>query len=322
MVTNRLMTVKFTLNPYVVAGSLVWVAASLYLQFFADLPLLRYGDQNPTGNRLQQLAVLLGFTPIMLYLAWRAGIKPIDHTSGLGISRRDALLETVWLGVYMVLTMGLGYASNIHSHIHLSAFADGTQTILGLEPLASSLVWAAYNFTVYAVIPLIYFRGMRKYSAESMLLKFPKPKTFVPFAVIVGLIGVVPLINEGFFTTSLLTHLLTLGLYSLGAIIPVAIFTQALMAPRLAILTQSWLSGTVLAGVAYALFNLNEYFLEWDSPEKVGLSLVTLAAGDFGWGVLKAFATLGVGNAWLHVFTTHTFHLADGPIAAKVFGFR
>ncbi len=308
-------------NPFFISALLIWLVSTVYLQFFADLSLFQYGDQEPIINRLLQLGVLV-FSGIMIFLAKRTGLKPIDHTSKLGISYRNAQLETLWLIVYMLVFMGIGYALNIHSHIHISAFNDGTQSILGLEPLSSTLVWTAYNFTIFAVIPLIYFMAIRKYNARSLLLGFPKPKTFVPFAVIIGLIGVVPIVIGDFFTTPLTAHLLTFFIYTLGAVIPVAIFTQALLAPRLAILSKSWITGSILAGIAYAAFNLNEYFLEWDSPEKVTLSLITLASGDFGWGILKALATLSLGNAWMHIFTTHTFHYADGPLVAEIFKIR
>jgi len=319
--TQQNQPLTFLSNPFLIAATLVWLIAAIYLQFFAELSLFRYGDQQPFLNRLFQIGTL-AFSGIMIFLAKRTQLKPIDHTSNLGISHKHAQLETVWLFVYMFVFMGIGYALNIHSHIHISAFSDNTQSILGLEPLGSTLVWAAYNFVIFALIPLLYFMGVRKYSAQSLLLTFPKARTFVPFAIIVGLIGVVPFMNTEFFMVPFTAHILTFSLYSLGAVIPVAIFTQALLAPRLAILSKSWITGSILAGFAYAAFNLNEYFFEWDSPEKVTLSLITLAAGDFGWGILKALATLSLGNAWMHVFTTHTFHYADGPIVAEVFNIR
>jgi len=314
-------TVSFKSNPYFIGSIIIWLIATIYIQFFADLPLLRYGDQQPIINRLLQVSVL-AISAVILFLARRAGIKPIDHTSNLGISYKNAQLETIWLLAYMFVTMGIGYALNIHSHVHISAFADGTQTILGLEPLSSSLVWATYNFIIYTVIPLVYFMGIRNYNARSLLLKFPNARTFMPIAIIVGLIGVVPLMKGEFFVAPIMAHVLTFLIYTLGAVLPVAIFTQALLAPRLAILSKSWITGTVLAALAYTAFNLNEYFLEWDSLEKVSLSLITLVAGDFGWGLLKAIVTLSLNNAWMHVFTTHTFHYGDSAVVAEVFNLK
>ncbi|CAA9588584.1 MAG: hypothetical protein AVDCRST_MAG86-4151 [uncultured Truepera sp.] len=312
---------NLTFNPFLVTATLIWLAATLYLLFFADLTNLRYGNQEPATYLLGQVGVL-PFIALMLFLARRTGLKPVDHTSELGLSRTSAALETAWLLAYMFATMGLGMALNIHNHIHFGAFADGTQSVLGQEPRVSSILWAGYNLLVYVVLPLAFFSGMRRYSAKELLLSFPKPRVFVPFAVLAGVVGVVPFITSDFWSTPLLGHLLTLLIYSLGTLIPVAVFTQALLAPRLAFLARSWVTGAVLAGVVYMLFNLNEYFVEWGSAPEVGLSLTWLLAGDLFWGTIKAVSTLALGNAWMHIFTTHTLHLADAPLVAKVFGIR
>ncbi len=309
------------LNPYLVGVALVWLAAITYLIFFADLSWLRYGNQEPLPYLLGQVAVL-PFIALMLFLARRAGLKPVDHTYDLGLTRTRALLETVWLVAYMAVAMGIGLTLNIHTHIHFGAFADGTQDILGLSPVGSSLVWVGYNFLVFTALPLAFFMGVRGYSAAQLLLGFPKPRVFVPFAVVVGVIGVLPFATDAFWSTSVLGHALTLLIYGLGTLVPVAVFTQALLAPRLAFLARSWVTGAVLAGVAYMLFNLNEYFLEWTSAPDVGLSLTWLLAGDLFWGVIKGVSTLALGNAWMHIFTTHTFHLGDVPLVARVFGLR
>jgi hypothetical protein len=79
---------------------------------------------------LGQVGVLPFIAP-HAFLGARTGLKPIDHTSALGLSRTRAALETAWLLAYMFATMGLGMALNIHNHIHFGAFADGTQSVLG-----------------------------------------------------------------------------------------------------------------------------------------------------------------------------------------------
>ncbi len=140
-------------------------AVELLLLFFADLSLLRYGNQEPVPYLLGQVAVL-PFILLMVFLARRTGLEPIDHTSDLGLTRTRALLETVWLFAYMAAAMGLGLVLNIHTHIHFEAFTDGTQGILGLGPVGSSLIWVGYNFLVFAALPLIFFIGVRRYSAK------------------------------------------------------------------------------------------------------------------------------------------------------------
>ena len=308
-------------NPYLLALLGTWLCATIYLLFGADLSLLRYGNQEPVLNTLAQLGVGV-FIIVLMVLTKRNHLKPIDHTSDLGITRQAALIETTWLIVYLFVTVGLGIALNIHTHIGFHVVSDGTQTILGFGPAFSSVIWAFYNTVVYVVIPLLYFVGIKKYSSKSLLLGFPKPQVFLPYAIIAGLAGFVPFLTPEYFKTPLSAHLLTFMLYFFGTLLPVAIFTQALLAPRFAIITRSWLSGAVLAGLGYALFNLNEYFLDWSRPEKIVLSLVSLLAGDLMWGFLKAMSTLLLGSAWLHIFTTHTLHFADAPAIAKVFNLR
>jgi hypothetical protein len=81
-------------------------------------------------------------------------------------------------------------------------------------------------------------------------------------------------------------------------------------------------TGAVLAGVVYMLFNLNESFVAWGQRFR-GRPVADLAARrDLFWGVIKAVSTLALGNAWMHVFTTHTLHLADAPLVSRVFGIR
>ncbi len=318
---SRAQRPAFRLNWPLLAAATVWLTASAYLLFFADLSGLRYGNQEPVTYLLGQLGVL-PFIALIVFMARRTGLKPIDHTSDLGLTRTRATLETVWLLAYMFVTMGFGMAFNLHTHIHFGAFADGTQSILGQEAVGSSLLWMGYNALVYAVLPLAFFIGVRGYSARELLLGFPKPRVFFPFAVVAGFVGFVPFITPEFWGVPVSGYLLTLVLYSLGTLLPVAIFTQALLAPRLAVLARSWVTGAVLAGIVYMLFNLNEYFTEWGSAQDVGLSLTWLLAGDLFWGTIKAVSTLALGNAWMHIFTTHTFHLADAPLVARVFGVR
>ena len=311
----------FKLNLPLVAVTLVWLAATAYLIFAADLSLLRYGNQEPVSYLLIQLT-MFPMLLLMLFLARRAGLKPIDHTSDLGLTRTRAALETVWLLAYMFVTMGIGRAFNIHTHIHMDAFADGTQTILGQGDAVSSLIYVGFNFVVYTALPLAFFMGVRGYRARQLLLKFPAPRVFVPFAVVVGFVGFLPIVTSEYWSVSVQGHVLTLLIYGLGTLVPIAIFTQALIAPRLAFLARSWVTGSVLAGVAYMLFNLNEYFVVWGSAPEAGLSLTWLVAADLFFGVAKGISTLALGNAWMHIFTTHTFHLADAPLVAKVFGLR
>jgi hypothetical protein len=293
----------------------------VFILIRADLSRLPHANQEPLGNTLAQFGVML-FVGVLWVSTRRLNVPPIDHSSALGITRQAAGLETLWLLTYMFVTVVIGSVLNIHTHVDVYNTRPEVLQILGREPAISMVIWALYNLVVYVAVPLGYFLGIRRYPVKSLLLGFPKGRYLIPFAIITGIAGLVPFITPEYFSTPLLAHLLTFVLYLAGTILPVTIFTQSLLAPRFAILTRSWLSGAVLAGVAYAAFNLNEYFLLWDSPDTIGLSLISLAAGDLMWGLLKGMSTLLSGSAWLHVFTTHTLHFADAPVVAKLFGWR
>lgn len=311
------------INPYFAVTLIVWALATLYVLTRADLSRLPNASQEPLGNTLAQCGVMV-FIGVLFVRNRRFGRSPIDHTSTLGIERQDALLETLWLVTYMFVTVVIGSLLNIHTHVHVEAYNARPEVmqILGRAPATSMVIWALYNLVVYVALPLGYFLGIKRYAIKSLLLGFPNVRFLLPFAVVTGVAGAAPFITPDYFSTPLLAHLLTFVLYMGGTILPVTIFTQSLLAPRFAILTRSWLSGAVLAGVAYAAFNLNEYFLLWDNPDTIGLSLISLLAGDLMWGLLKGMSTLLSGSAWVHVFTTHTLHFAEAPLVAKLFSWR
>jgi hypothetical protein len=303
-------------NPCLLAFALVWLAASAYILFFADLSVLHHGNQEPAGYFAGEFATLL-VVGVMLFLA--RGTRPVDHTSDLGIARPG--LETLALVAYMLVMMGVGSILGVRTHIAFVALDEGTRSIWGQQTPGSVLLWVGYNFVAYAVLPFLVFSRLRGYSLASMLLRFPRPRVWVPFAVVVGLLGFLPVVSPDYWTTPISAHLLTLGLMTVGTIMPVMILTQSLIAPRLAIISRSWVTGAVLAGLVYALFNANEFFLQWGSASEIILSLAWVVQVAF-WGVVKGLVTLCTGSAWLHIFVTHTIHLAEAPAVARVFGLR
>lgn len=303
-------------NPYLLAFALVWLVASAYILFFADLSVLHHGTQEPVGYFAGEFAIIV-VVGVMLLLA--RGTRPVDHTSDLGIARPG--VEALALVAYMLVMMGIGSLLGVRTHIAFVALDEGTRFIWGQQTPGSVLLWVGYNFIVYAVVPFLVFFRLRGYSLASMLLRVPKPRVWVPFAVIAGLLGFLPVVSPDYWTTPLSAHLLTLGLMTVGTIIPVMILTQSLIAPRLAMVSRSWVTGAVLAGLVYALFNANEFFLQWGSPSETLLSLAWVVQVAF-WGVVKGLVTLSTGSAWLHIFVTHTIHLAEAPAVARVFGLK
>ncbi len=303
-------------NPYMRVFALVWLAASAYILFIADPSVLHHGNQEPVGYFAGEFATIV---VIVVLLLLARGMRPVDHTSNLGIARPG--VEALALVAYMLVMMGIGSLLGVRTHIAFVALDEGTRFIWDQQTPGSVLLWVGYNFVVYAVVPFLVFTRLRGYSPASMLLRFPRPRVWVPFAVIVGLGGFLPVVSPDYWMTPLSAHLLTLGLMTVGTIIPVMILTQSLIAPRLAMVSRSWVTGAVLAGLVYALFNVNEFFLQWGSASETLLSLAWVVQVAF-WGVVKGLVTLSTGSAWLHIFVTHTIHLAEAPAVARVFGLR
>lgn len=171
------------------------------------------------------------------------------------------------------------------------------------------------------MLPFLFFRYRLGYDAASMLLRFPRPTVWGPYFVIIGILGFVFVVTPEFTQVPLSGHAATFALFTLGSFIPIMITTQSLLTPRLAVLTRSWVTGAVLSALAYAALNITEAFLAWGSAEEVRLSLAWFMMVAY-WGLVKAVTTLRTGNAWLHIATTHTIHLAEAPAVATTFNLR
>jgi hypothetical protein len=261
-------------------------------------------------------------TAIMVFvLIWLSrNRKPIDHRSDLPI--RQTSLETVALLLYLVLiAVIVGPMLGVRPHIGSAGLDHGSMHAWSSQTVRSVMLWAGFYFCSIALIPFLVFTIWRGYSLKSMLLNFPEPKKWIPYSLITAVISLGAFVGPAYFKLPLWGHLLTFLLFSLGTFIPVAILIQGLLAPRLAILTKSWISGSMLAGVTYGLYHSREFYLEWGTASQVAVSLAWITQLSF-FGVLKAVSTLRTGNAWIHIFNTHMPHLSEAPEIVRIFSFK
>jgi hypothetical protein len=227
--------------------------------------------------------------------------------------------ETIVLLVYLILiVIVVGPALGVRSHIAFIALDDGSLHAWHSQSANSVLLWAGFYFCFVALIPFIIFTGWRGYSSRSLLLSFPEPKKWVPYALITAAISIGGFVGPAYFKLPLWGHLLTFVLFSFGTFIPVMILIQSLFAPRVAILTKSWISGSILAGLVYGLYHSREFYLEWNSVSQVAVSLAWFMQVAF-FGVLKGVSTLRTGSAWIHIFNTHLPHLTEAPEVIRIF---
>ena len=244
--------------------------------------------------------------------------------------RRVAMVETWGLLAYGALGLVGGFflarAFGWHPFgLHLAGTLFGTHA--ELAP-AEVLVWAAYNFVVYAAVPLVWFG--RRYSATALGLRSTSRRHDLL------VIGVVLTLEMWFqivvlqpgsldLAPALLAKgaALTFVLYLFGTVLPAMVFVYAILIPRFYRLTGSATATVLCGGLTYAGLHLWDAWANLDSPRSVMLSLIFLVFTYLGPGMIKSHLTLRTGNAWVHAWAYHAFAphtLIDTPHIVDVFG--
>ncbi|WP_431924629.1 hypothetical protein [Nonomuraea jabiensis] len=302
-------------NRWLLLFLAAWVTATVYI-FTTDRSVLPLSDQEPIGYFSGIAGAVVSLT-VLLLLARRR--PPLDHRNAPGF--RNPGKETAGLLAWMAAVLAVGSVFGIRTHIAFVGLAPGAHAVWDRQTPATTLTWAIFNFVTLAVLPYWFFRYRLGYRPDSMLLRFDRPKVWAPYFILVGLPPILFTATPEYYTTSIAGHALTLVLFTLGSFLPIMITTQSLLTPRLSVLARSWVTGSVLSALAYGALNITEAFLAWHSPAQAALSLAWFMQVAC-WGLVKAVTTLRTGNAWLHIATTHTIHLAEAPAVATTFGLR
>jgi hypothetical protein len=244
------------------------------------------------------------------------------------LARRETLLLLAYGACGLALGYGLARLLGWHAFgFHLAGSIYGTHEHVAVS---EAVGWAAYNFVVYVVIPLVYFR--RRYSATDLNLTSSNRKSDATVIVVVLVIEtavqLVALRPEIFELTARQLALglpLTFVLYMAGAVLPAMIFIYAIMVPRLLKLTGSTATTVILGGLAYTALHLWDVWTVFTSPADTLLSLAFLLVTYFTPGMMKTVLTLRTGNAWVHVWAYHAFAphtLADSPNIVHIFDIK
>ncbi len=294
------------MNPYLIAFSVLWVLSWVVILGDAGQTL-----PHAPPERLRFLfgEVFTGATVLVL-MAMARKRAPVDHRNDLGIRHTGA--ETAGLLLYLGLVIVLGARLGLRAHVASVGLTTGTLHAWSQQTSSSLLLWAGYFFALGVVAPLLFFVFVRRYSLRSLLLGFPEPRKWIPYAAVTAVLSASAFVKPEFFQLPLRGHAMTLLLFSLGTFLPVMILTQSLLAPRLAILARSWVSGAVLAGLAYGFYHSTEFYFSWSTSTEALVSAAWMLQFAY-FGVLKAVTTLRTGSAWIHIFNTHMPHLAEAP---------
>jgi len=192
-----------------------------------------------------------------------------------------------------------------------------------------ALLWASYNFVVFAVIPYLWFR--RTYSdAKLNLVSTDRRNDWAVILTVLVLEGAVQLAAipgvfkmtpEAFAMAAPIAFLL----FFFGTVLPTMVLIYAILLPRYLKLTGSPALTVILGGLTYALMHLVEGWSSFRTPHDIVLSVLFVFVSYTGPGMFKAFVTLRTGNAWVHALGYHAIAphvLVDTPLIATVFGIR
>lgn len=318
-------SMPFNHAVHILAGATILSLVVAAIMGANGLPFHRpaVGTQELMPNLVTQMMQIL-FALFIIGVAFlvtrdRSAVDFASRTPEVAIARR----ETIGLLVYGLVAFVIGSRLGIGSHLHGSVFGPTHDVLPG-----EVLLWAAYNFLFFAVVPYLALRR-RGYGHRAMGLKSENLKSDILLIIVVLLIeGVAELTTFPGLMSLSPTQLLigmpfTLILHLLGTGIPVMIFIYALLFPRYLKLTGSAASAAVLGGLTYAGLHIFEYWTVYDSLTNAILSVIFVFLQFTYPGLIKSVLTLRTGNAWVHLWAYHAIapHVTvDTPLIVRIFG--
>jgi hypothetical protein len=321
----RQRTVHLAALGWLAANALVLAVAGDALPF--DWPAA--AARTPVGRLVDANLVLAEVLLLTALAYWITRKRALPNLADRAPERSVAARETLLLLLYGAGGLGLGFllARLVGWHpfgLHLAGSIYGTHE--HVSP-AESIVWAAYNLVVYAVVPLLFFR--RRYSTEALNLRSNNRRAdTILIGVILlveSLVQIAALDPEIFDLTAgqlVLGVPVTFTLYLAGAVLPAMIFIYAILVPRFLRLTGSTATTVILGGLTYTALHVWDAWTVFDSPANAALSAVFLLLTYFAPGMFKTVLTVRTGNAWVHVWAYHALAphtLADTPHMVHVF---
>jgi hypothetical protein len=282
----------------------------------------------PIIGAVGSLLVALIVIGVALLVTWRR--TPPDmlaRAPSLPIAR----IETAGLTLYAIAGQAGGYflgraIGRYPISLHMPGALYGLN---GPYTPREALVWAVYNFLIYAVAPYLYFRW-RGYSNERLNLTSVNLRADILLIVVILVVeSAIELTTVSAAILSLDARQLLLGaplafaLNLVGTVLPVMIFIYAILLPRYLRLTGGSVVATViLGGLTYAALHVFESWADYTSLTNGLLSVIFVTLQYFGPGMVKSVLTLRTGNAWVHAWAYHVFEphvLIDTPTIVQIF---
>lgn len=268
---------------------------------------------------------------LMGLVAWLTRSRPTQDFADRTPERAQARREMIQVLTYAMLAQAGGWVLGPALGYRPFSF-HLAGTLVGCSQLASpgeALVWAGYNFLMFAVVPYAWFR--RRYSNRELCLTFdPRGLDLRVLLVVLVVESVVQVAAvPGALNLPLPVLLkaapLAFAIFLVGTVLPTMVTVYAILMPRYFKLTGSVTVSVILGGLTYAAMHLVEGWSSFRTPAEGLLSILFVFLSYTGPGMFKSFVTLRTSNAWVHALgyhavTPHT--LFDSSLIAKVFSIR
>lgn len=333
---RRHLAIRLLRNRSIQLAVIGWVAANLAALALADwpLPFHRPGlsDRSVVDEVLAAnvalLEVLLLIGVVHLLTRRRTAPDVAARAPERALAARETLLLLAYgvLGLLGGLLLGRLLGWNAFG-FHLAGTLFGTHEHVSA---AEAITWAAYNLTVFAVVPYLLFR--RRYSAEALnLTSSNRRNDLLVIVVVLAVEAAFQLSALGADIFQLRAQQLLVGvpltfvLYFAGTVLPAMVFIFCILVPRYLKLTGSVAATVLLGGLTYTLVHILDAWTAFGSAQDTLLSITFLLFLYLGPGMVKTYLTLRTGNAWVHVWAYHALAphvLHDTPHLVNVFQIR
>jgi len=297
-------------------GLLLWLLLGTAIVVLGGrhLPLKMVEDssmlpiQHVIGSSIE-LVLLLLMMGLVQIIAQR---RPVPDLAERAPERSTAMRETLWLWTYGAVVLGFGDWLGLHLFgegigLHLNGCLTGATRIQSPHEV---FLWAAYNGTLFALLPYLVFRA-RGYSREQLNLRSANWKNDTIVIFVVLLIGcgfelmgpnILQLTPHQRFVGGVLSFFVHL----IGTDLPVMIFIYAILVPRYYRMFSPSVAFLV-AAASYPALHVFESWTNYDSPVHGLISVMFVFLTFFPAGLMKSYLTLRTGNAWVHMWAFHAF---------------
>jgi len=292
---------------------------------------------NLPPNQLKQtpVAQVIGSWVALIFLVLECGLvflltrrRAWPDLAQRAPERSIALRETIGVWVYVAIVLLAGRWVGFHTFgagiaMHLNGSLVGATRIQSPHEV---YLWAAYNFTLLALVPYIVFR-MRGYSREQLNLRSANWKNDTLVILVVLAIGCLmdlrgPNILQFTPHQRVVGGLLSFVVHLFLTDLPVMIVIYGILLPRYARIV-SPATAFLLGAASYPAIHIFETFTRYDSFHNSLVSAIFVFLFFFPPGVMKSFLTMRTGNAWVHMWGFHAIspHVTvDTRLIVKDFG--